>query len=143
MFTAKSVIVFWGGQVNLWTVNDVVDRYYWLHENVACQAKAYWYDLHDILDNNQVAIYYFYSTRCEDDLIQYNLMKGISNVVFVPMDSDSHGECVDDEARVYICKNAFKESFYNRMLEYGLKMQQGMVLSPKNISRWIVRDEQA
>lgn len=50
-----------------------------------------WYNLKDLIEHYAGKIVYIFPTKCQQDKNQYNFIKDVANICYVPVDSASHG----------------------------------------------------
>lgn len=90
---AKKIYSF-SGQ---FSIEDEVKDYYWLSKYSEYADRACYYNLSNFLVGNNIPIFYFYPAKCDQDIMQYNLIKANPSINIFALDCSIHGKTLNSD----------------------------------------------
>lgn len=103
MLRAKKIYSF-SGQ---FSIEDEVKDYYWLSLYREYTGRARYYNILNLLAGNRIPIFYFYPAKCDQDIMQYNLIKDNPSINTFAFDCSIHGKTLSSDVMPWlISRNA-------------------------------------
>lgn len=115
------------------SIRNEVDDYFWLNKYKNDRKRACYYEIIDLVKESDIPIFYFYPAKCSQDIMQYDLIKNMTNVYGFAFDRDVHAKTMNSfDVPKLICMDACelkelcleykgilidKENFHERILQ--------------------------